>query len=384
MELLTITDRCINLLKEINAGLGEYAYKFNGNDELADVIKTADNKGEAIRQFYKDKTGRDIFSTDDAAIRSVFDKDAIFRRLAYIKALTFYVLSPLVELADNSEQLAFAKSDSEGDPYQENIIYTVELFGGPIYVKDLEDEFMRVCPDADSIGKYLVIARAKYSDIQLPYRKGCKMEDFVFKDNSYSSHIRQAESVGIITKQEAETILVSIWQVIDRVNTIADWIVEMYDRIDSIAFAISSDNISEIKQAPVPTSTYSHFSVSRSYEEMQRILTGLQQQGFVSTDTTVDTFYYRMTGNGKPIQGRIIWTKKGRNKAINLISLIDFVVAIGVSLEDSLQGIDKVFCRENGRDIKLPDATKTLARKKHKKNDISADHAAIRAIIDEE
>jgi len=265
MELFTITDRCIRLLKEIELGLGVYTYKFNGNNELANIIKTVDNKAEAIRQFYKNKSGKDIFSTDDAAIRFVFDKDTVFHRLAFIKALAFYVLSPIVELTNKDEQLAHTELCSNDDPYKDVIIDTVNRFGEPIYVKDLEDEFMRICPDVNSIGQYLVIARAKYKDLRFPYRKEWPIEllDFVYKDNGYSRHIRQAQAVGLITKQEAETILTSIWQVINKVNEFADWIVEMYDKIKSVELEASSNSDLNIKSKSISNSDY--FDTDLSY-----------------------------------------------------------------------------------------------------------------------
>ena len=51
MELMIITDRCVDLLKEIQLGLRLYYFSFNGNDELANIIKEAENKGKAIRQY---------------------------------------------------------------------------------------------------------------------------------------------------------------------------------------------------------------------------------------------------------------------------------------------------------------------------------------------
>lgn len=382
MKLMVKTDRCVNLLKEIQLGLWAYCFKIHCSDKLAETIKDANNKGEAIRQYYRDKSGKDIFSTDEEAIRSVFDKDDIFCRLAFLKALTFYVLSPMVKIADKDQQIEYVKDCTARDPYADVILDTVELFGEPIYVKDLEDEFMEVCPDMDSIGKYLLLALSMYDEIKLPYRSGISMLDFVFKENDYSRHIRQAEAAGLITKQEAETILTSIWQVIERVNTIADWIMEMYAKIEAL---IPSDGSNDASTQTSPNAQSVHFSVNKSYEEMQRILTALQQQGFVSANTEAKVFYYRLTGNGEPVQGRICWIKKAKNKAISLTSLIDFLVTIGVGLESALSQVDDVFCREDGSNIKFPDDTKTTARKKNLHNqDLSAYHQVIKTIIGEE
>lgn len=346
MKLMIKTDRCVNLLKEIQLGLWAYCFKIHCSDKLAETIKDANNKGEAIRQYYRDKSGKDIFSTDEEAIRSVFDKDDIFCRLAFLKALTFYVLSPMVKIADKDQQIEYVKDCTARDPYADVILDTVELFGEPIYVKDLEDEFMEVCPDMDSIGKYLPLALSKYDDVKLPCRSGISMLDFVFKENDYSRHIRQAEAAGLITKQEAETILTSIWQVIERVNTIADWIMEMYAKIESLIPSNGSYN-ANVQAAPAAQNI--HFSVNKSYDEMQRILTALQQQGFVSNDTDVSTFYYRMTGQGTPMSNKIGWIKKGKknNSSISKRSLVYFVETIAncrvSKAKDSRNLIENIF-----------------------------------------
>lgn len=381
MKLMVKTDRCVKLLETIQHGLWPYCFKFDCNTELAEIIKEADNKGEAIRQYYRNKLGKDIFQTDERAIQMIFDKNGIFRRLALLKALTTYVLSPVVEIADKNKQLAYAGECLAEDPYKDIILNNIESFGEPIYVKDLEDEFMEVCPDMDSIGKYLPLALSKYDKIKLPYRGGISMDDLVFGNNNYSHHIRNAEYVGLITQKEAETILVAIWQIIGRTNMIYNWIKEMYAKIESLKPSDGSNNACP-QISPIAPST--HFSVDKSYEEMWRVLIALRQQGFVSADTTIETFYYRMTGAGRPVQGRICWVKKAKNKAISLTSLIDFLVTIGVELESALSQADDVFCREDGGNIKLPDDTKTTARKKNWQNqDLSAYHQVIKAIIDE-
>lgn len=339
---MVITDRCVELLKEIQLGLQPYCFRFNGNDELANIIKEAENKGKAIRQYIKDKSGKDIYSTDEASVRNVFDKDAVFCRLAFLKALTFYVLSPMVEIASKEKQLAYAEDCSTQDPYKDVILRTVQSFGEPIYVKDLENEFMRVCPDVDSIGKYLPLALSMYDEITLPYRSGISMLDFVFKENDYSRHIRQAEAAGLITKQEAETILTSIWQVIGRVNTIADWIMEMYAKIEAL---IPSDDSNDASTQTSPNAQSVHFSVNKSYEEMRRALTALQQQGFISSDTTMETFYYRMTGQGGPTDDKIKWIKKGKKRkdSISKRGLVYFIeIFTGDSVSKARDCTDRI------------------------------------------
>lgn len=76
-----------------------------------------------------------------------------------------------------------------------------------------------------------------------------------------------------------------------------------------------------------PNAQNIHFSINKSYEEMQRILTALQQQGFISVDTTIETFYFRMTGMGVSTNDKVEWIKKGKKRKsdISKSSLVYFL-----------------------------------------------------------
>lgn len=70
--------------------------------------------------------------------------------------------------------------------------------------------------------------------------------------------------------------------------------------------------------APIEAQATAHFSVKKSHKEIQRILVALQEHEFVSTDTTIDTFYYRMTGIGTSTSNKIKWIKKGKRRKNNI------------------------------------------------------------------
>mgnify|MGYP000845890732 CR=1 FL=1 len=82
-----------------------------------------------------------------------------------------------------------------------------------------------------------------------------------------------------------------------------------------------------IVTAPTGVQKPAHFSVNKSYVEIQHVLTALQERGFVSYGTTIETFYYRMTGNCAPTSNKIEWVKKGkkRKKDISKSSLVYFL-----------------------------------------------------------
>lgn len=109
----------------------------------------------------------------------------------------------------------------------------------------------------------------------------------------------------------------------------------------------------------VPTDTGGHFSVNKPYKEMQRILTALQHQGFVSEETTIATFYYRMTGNGAPTTDKVEWIKKGkrRKSEISKSSLVYFLKKIA-----NYDVNQTTYCANQMRnvfDISLPASTIT-------------------------
>ncbi len=66
--------------------------------------------------------------------------------------------------------------------------------------------------------------------------------------------------------------------------------------------------------APTGAQEPAHFSVQWSYEQTNHILAALQEHGFVSYGTTIETFYYRMTGNCAPTSNKIEWVKKGKKR----------------------------------------------------------------------
>lgn len=114
---------------------------------------------------------------------------------------------------------------------------------------------------------------------------------------------------------------------------------------------------------PIPAGSKApaHFTAGWDYTTAQLILSELKKEGFISADTDVDTFYYRMTGSGRPNQGRIEWVRKAKNGNISLAALIDFVTSGGTNIEIALRFIPEVFCIATGP-IHINPKTKSSAR----------------------
>lgn len=102
-----------------------------------------------------------------------------------------------------------------------------------------------------------------------------------------------------------------------------EWTQKLIDNLPTQQDAVPDNH----RIANVPAAQTAHFSVDKSYEEMRRVLTALQQQGFISAGTTIETFYYRMTGMGVPTNGKVEWIKKGKKRKsdISKSSLVYFL-----------------------------------------------------------
>lgn len=247
-----------------------------------------------------------------------------------------------------------------------------------ISYRDIGIELWRLSPNIDELKKYIQIFKTKLNNAITWFPQKLSLDDVIFGNNPYTNAVRKAQADGYLPKKDAEYILINVFKIISSIHQIRDSIKQMFEEYLEMAGGTLQGSKAILK-------SQHFFSVNKSYEVMQRILTALQQQRFVSTNTKIEEFYYRMTGNGEPVQGRICWVKKAKNKAISLTSLIDFLVSIGVELESALSQVDDVFCREDGSNIKLPDDTKTTARNKNRQNqDLSAYHQVIKTIIDEE
>lgn len=91
---------------------------------------------------------------------------------------------------------------------------------------------------------------------------------------------------------------------------------------DAIKIMGVEEVVSSVYEREIP-----HLDTKWSPEQSNRILAGLQEKGFVSKETTGNTFYYRMTGNGVPTTDKVKWIKMGKRRKcdISKSSLVYFL-----------------------------------------------------------
>lgn len=187
-----------------------------------------------------------------------------------------------------------------------------------ISYRDIGIELWKLSPNIDELEKYMQIFKTKLNDAVTWLPQRYSLSDVMLGNTPYTDIIRKVQADGFLPEGDAEYILVNVYKTISGIHQIRDSIKQMFNKY--------LEMVREIPQESKPI----HFSVSKSYEDMQRILTALQQQGFISTNTTIETFYYRMTGQGTPTSNKIEWIKKGKknNSSISKRSLVYFVETI--------------------------------------------------------
>lgn len=185
-----------------------------------------------------------------------------------------------------------------------------------ISYRDIGVELWGLSPNIDELEKYVQIFKTKLNNAVTWLPQRYSLSDV--RNTPYTNIVKKAQVDGFLSEKDAEYILVNVCKTISGIHQIRDSIKLMFD-----------EYLKMVRKTPQESKPI-HFSVAKSYEEMQRILTALQQQGFVSTNTTIETFYYRMTGQGAPTSNKIEWVKKGKkiSSSISKSSLVYFVETI--------------------------------------------------------
>lgn len=312
MKAIIKTDQCIELLKEVLFSLSPFLFDARINDELKAILKDATNKGEAIRQYYLDKSGREIFTTDEDALKHVFDKELLLKRLTRSKALMCYVICPMMlvegDFTNRERVLDFMRRNNlwTGEPYSDIVLDALQI--GVITAKDLEHEFMEMCPDIDSIPKYLQVTRVKFKDVlsRIPDKDYYSFDNLLFNqnDNEYSRRVQPLVEMGVITHKEAEDILVSVSMIIRDINWAVNKIAEMYKELEKMA--LPSTNGQEATRSITET----HFSLGLSEDKIGTIHAGLIDKKIINSETPESHIEYVLNGGERPDTFKAIsWLK---------------------------------------------------------------------------
>ena len=249
MKPLIKTDQCIELLADVlYTACDPKLFQVRCDKEFIPILEDAVNIGETARKRYAE-LGITSFETDEDALKYLFDKDDIFRRLTRAKAMLCYVACPSVIInatfTDREEMLSFLKANNlwTGEPFFDTVFDIIQL--GQITANDLKNELWEACPDPKSMREYLKIVRVKFEKIsvKLPNRDTYSYDNLLLNanNNPYSTYIWQLNDIGLITVDEAKELLILLYHVISGLHDNVSRIVRTYNELYKITNSLSQD-----------------------------------------------------------------------------------------------------------------------------------------------
>ncbi len=189
------------------------------------------------------------------------------------------------------------------------------------------EEFYAMVPSPKDIETYLQVFRVKFSHISLPRRSS----DYFISDGKYQDEIKSAIERGVLTADEAKFLTFRLYVISLHLPRVWDCIVKMFQDYRKMGEPKAQRVEVEPSQQPL------HLNINISYSKAQSIMQQLQQGGFIDSATTVDVFYYRLTGNGTSSSEQIKWIKKGKRRKNNVSksSLVYFLQRLDYIVDNS-------------------------------------------------
>jgi len=178
------TDECIRMLNEATLALNPRRYK-----------------GICAKLFEKDE-----------------EMDYLKRIMAMLDyrlmPLSYNALEPITPEKANKENLrAFLEKCDKKVALSniDNLWYVIKNYQ-LVTAEDLKDEFCEICPDIDSIPKYLRVIREKFNNGEFP--DGSEMETLSLDEikNEYQG-LEELIELGKITKQESDIMLIHLEEI---------------------------------------------------------------------------------------------------------------------------------------------------------------------------
>ena len=160
-----------------------------------------------------------------------YEKEYIFDFQNRIRSMLAYRLMPfcIISIPDNAD-----KETAKANPILQNISnfdafwYAMKNYQ-LITADDLRDEFWSICPDLESIPKFLNAMNVKFNEVNCIYDT-----DIETIKEQYSG-LNALVALGKITTQEADELLLNIHFIAERYNFIMCYIREIYKKFREMA-----------------------------------------------------------------------------------------------------------------------------------------------------
>jgi hypothetical protein len=231
---------------------------------------------------------RFIFSHLNYNGKGYFDKDLIIDFQNRIKAMLNYRLMPLVVISipDNAD-----KDTAMAHPMLQHISnfnafwYAMKNYQ-LITADDLRNEFWSICPDLESIPKFLDVMNVKFKEVN--YRYDTDINTIKDQYNGLNEHVK----AEIISEQEADEMFWNIDIIADRYNFIMCRIREIYSTFRKMVKPLQADTV-QPQQQP-------HFTRQFTPDEQKKLYEGLKNGCFLPQETICSHFYHVFGGTAIP------------------------------------------------------------------------------------
>jgi hypothetical protein len=222
--------------------------------------------------------------------KGYFNKDRIIDFQNRIMAMLDYRLMPfcVISMPDNAD-----KDTAKANPILQNIsnfdafwyaMKNYQLVTGD----DLRNEFWSVCPDLESIPKFLGVMNVKFDEVK--HRYNTDIDTIKKQYNGLNERVK----AGIISKQEADEMFWNIHFIADRYNFIMNYIGEIYRTFRKMVEPQQTGtNNNTVKPKP-------HFTRVFSETEQKKLHEGLTNGGFLPKGTIYSHFCHVFGGTAIP------------------------------------------------------------------------------------
>jgi hypothetical protein len=224
--------------------------------------------------------------------KGYYDKDSVIDFQNRIMAMLDYRLMPLgvISMPDNAD-----KDTAKKNPILQNISnfdafwYAMKHYQ-LVTADDLINEFWSICPDLESIPKFLDVMLVKFDEVSYGY--DTDINTIKEQYNGLNEHVE----AGIISEQEADKIFWNIHFIADRYNLKLNHISEIYRKFRKMAYPQQTGtNNDTVKPQPPP-----HFTRHFTDDEQRKLYDGLTSGGFLPTGTIYSHFCHVFGGTAIP------------------------------------------------------------------------------------
>ncbi len=224
-----------------------------------------------------------VFSPLHYSDTGYFDKNKILDYQERVKTMLGYRLMPFCEISmptdtDKEGLETFLFKNKININNIDNLYYAMKHYP-LVTADDLKNEFWGVCPNLESVPKYLDAMNVKFDAVNYDY------DTDIDKIKERYNGLDKLVDDGRITKQEADEMLWNLHFIANRYNFIMYCIREIYKEFRKMAECPNRQSTKE----PTPDEAI-HFNSKETKENLKKIFEKLKKDGYLHSDSDLDTW----------------------------------------------------------------------------------------------